>query len=233
MAYRGTTPPVEFPLFETIRLIDLFLSRSIDKRISYRDLQHIALACLTICSEIKDCKYFEFQQLLPSIMDAISDAFNLNSVKSWYDLIRREVFPKPNQVFMTLQVNCQLFYNTMARSLGINNEAYHFGCMLLELSLLDHFFLRFKQSVIGVACACLVVDFFMRGNAAAFMNELEDLFDKKEVRLCGRELAQLTFNDKMISLIQEKYQQESRFNVSRFVFQAPEEKVKVRSNSQE
>jgi hypothetical protein len=231
VAYRGFNPPIEFPLFETIRLLDIFLSHGDFLQIRHQDLHKIALASLVVAADIKDFRYSKFKDALPEILDSLKEVYSRRDIGHWVDRINQIMPTVHGRSFLLLQVNSKLFYNFVASSLGVVNEAYYFGCMLLELALLDHAFLRFKQSVIGLACACLVFEFFCGGNALEIVSQLESVVDKQQLRVCSKELARLTQPENVMSLVQEKYQQTAYKNVSRFFFTPQSDQLKKRSSS--
>jgi hypothetical protein len=231
VAYRGIDPPVETPLFETIRLMDLFLSRYKKIKLNYRDLQAIAISCLCICADIEDTKYSKFKDLIPNVLDTFKEVLQSSSINKWSSLIRQTTSIDQTQPFKMLEANSDTFFTIFADAIGIKDEPFFFGKMLLELALLDHSFLRFRQSLIGFSCACLVFDFFLGGNVAALVDDFREYFEKNEVRVCGKELAQLTLRENIISLVEDKYQQDCNLNVSRFGFSLSKEKFQKRSSS--
>jgi hypothetical protein len=233
VSFKGFEPPVEVPIFETTRLLDLFLSRNIQAKLSYRDFQIIALSCLVISAEIMDCRYFSFRQRLPDIIETMKEVYSFDAITHWVQHIRKSLLIDPKKTFGRLQVNSHLFFSFFSKALGIEKEPFMFGNMLLELSLMDHHFLRFRQSLIGFSCACLVLNFFLGGDVTKLVQKYQEFFCEEEVRSCGRELAQLTLKENMISLIEEKYQSKGNLNVSRFSFHPSETQYKKRSSSLE
>lgn len=231
VSYRGFRESIEFPLFETMRILDLFLSCATGRYLSYRDLQKIALASLVISSEIGDCRYAKFKSILPEILNEMKDVCSEDDITYWSQELGKAILIDSKQPQSALHLNCHSFYKFVAGNFELVEEAFYFGSMLLELAMLDHFFLRYRQSTIGISCACLVLDFFVGANVSKIITELDGCFDPEEIRRCGKELAHLTLPENMIDLVQEKYLQDSYLGVGRFSFAPQANRLMKRSKS--
>lgn len=134
-------------LFQTILIIDLYLSQKIIHTVQ---LQLLGTACLLI-----SCKGNEI--FVPSIDQFLGLASNQYSKK---ELLRMELLVMQTLNFEIFYPTCEEYFNIISTVYNFNKVQHHFGEYFLDSSLIDYKMLKNPPSTIALSCAYIVMKFF-------------------------------------------------------------------------
>lgn len=164
-------------LYLTVNLIDRYLELV---PVSRQKLQLVGVACMLIA-----CKYEEIYS--PEVKD-----FVYVTDKAY---TRQEVLEMEGKVLSTLKFQLTApssfrFFERYAQLAKANERAYHLGCYLLELSLIEYKMMRYTPSML--ACGALYIGMTMEG--CGTWNDVlvrNSRYEEPAVRNCARELSML------------------------------------------
>mmetsp|Transcript_9398 Transcript_9398/g.18059 ORF Transcript_9398/g.18059 Transcript_9398/m.18059 type:complete len:284 (+) Transcript_9398:3766-4617(+) len=134
---------VEETIYLAVYLIDLYLSKNFVLKRSR--LQLVGVACLMVASKYEDLYY-------PDIKDFVSVSDKAYSAQ---EILQQEI-----DLLRVINYSCSFpspwyFLNVYKESEELSEEVFLLASYLLELTLLDYSFLRFKPSVIAASCVYL------------------------------------------------------------------------------
>ena len=192
-------------LFQTIFIIDLFLSQKI---IQKENFQLLGVACLLI-----SCK--ENEIFYPKLQDFVEIS---NHAYTKAELLKMEKYVLKVLNFEILYPTSEEFYNIISKTFNFNKTQHYLGEYFLDSSLLDYNNLKYNCSTIAVACAYIVMKFYK-------MNEYKDLYSfkmiigdesHKNIKDCAKDLCFLVKNLSKSSLREtiEKYSLDEFGNVA-------------------
>ena len=134
-------------LFLTIYIIDLYLSKNtIDKK----KFQLLGIACLLSASKIIDLKVLTVERLVQST----DNSYNKEELR------QKEIEVMKCLNFEVFLPTSEEFYNIISKQFKFEGKQHLFGEYILDCSLLDYHLLRYKPSVIGAACAYIVMKYY-------------------------------------------------------------------------
>ena len=192
-------------LFQTIFIIDSFLSKKIIKKDKF---QLLGVACLLI-----SCKENEiFYPKLEDFVRISNNAYTKNQ------LLNMEIEVLKILNFEILYPTSEEFYNIISKTFNFNKTQHHLGEYFLDSSLIDYNILKYNFSTIAVACAYIVMKFYK-------MNGYKDLYSykmiigddsHKDIKDCAKDLCFLVKHLSKSSLRAtiEKYSLEEFGNVA-------------------
>lgn len=164
-------------LFQTVRLIDLYLSKVNVLRTKF---QLLGVACLLLSSKENEIYY-------PSLNEfhAIADnSFSIAELKE----MEKDIVKVLN--FDILIPTCEEFYSILSNMFKLNEEQYYLGEYFLCCSLVDNSMLKYNPSTIGITCMYIVMKYFN-------LPEYKDIYsskklmgdtNKKAIKNCAKEL---------------------------------------------
>ena len=195
----------EKTLFQTIYIIDLFLSNNI---IPKEKFQLLGAACLLI-----SCK--ENEVLYPSIQDFINISNNSYTKK---ELLTQEKLVLKVLNFDILYPTSEEFYNILSRIFNFNKMQHYLGEYFLDSSLIDYNLLKYNASTISIACAYIVMKFYnMDGYKILYKSKMIiGQESKKIIKDCSRELCFLvkTLSRNSFQAVKNKYSSEKFGNIA-------------------
>jgi cyclin B len=192
-------------LFQTIFIIDLFLSKIIIQKDKF---QLLGVACLLI-----SCK--ENEIFYPRLQDFVNIS---NNAYSKDELIKMENYVLKILNFEILCPTSEEFYNIISKTFNFSKAQHHLGEYFLDSSLIDYKNLKYNFSTIAVACAYIVMKFYK-------MNGYKDLYSykmiigdesHKDIKECAKDLCFLVKHLSKSSLraTKDKYSLEEYDNVA-------------------
>ena len=170
-------------LYQTIYIIDLYLSKKI---IQKENFQLLGATCLLI-----SCK--ENEIFYPRVDDFVIIS---NGAYTKNELLKMENFVLKVLNFEIFAPTSEEFYNIISKTFNFNITQYLLGLYFLDSSLIDYNNLRYNFSTIAIACAYIVMKFYK-------MNGYKDLYSfkmisedesEKNIKECARELCILVKN---------------------------------------
>jgi cyclin B len=193
-------------LFQTIQIIDLFLSKKL--------MQKNKFQLLGIASLLISCK--ENEIFYPPIEEFVNITNNAFTKK---ELFNMEVYILKVLNFEVLLPTSEEFYNIISEAFNFNKMQHHLGEYFLDSALVDYEILRYKPSAIGLACAYIVMKFYG-------INGYKDLYDprmmmeynypQKTIKECAKALCFLVQNlsKSTLKAAKDKYSLELFGNVA-------------------
>ena len=171
-------------LFQTIQIIDLFLSK---KLIQKNEFQLLGVASLLI-----SCK--ENEIFYPPIEEYVNITDNAYTKK---ELFNMEIYIMKVLNFEILLPTSEEFYNIISKAFNFNIMQHYLGEYFLDSSLVDYEILKYKPSAIALACAYIVMKFYgIKGYKDLYSPRMimEDDYPKKTIKECARTLCVLVKN---------------------------------------
>ena len=192
-------------LFQTILLIDLYLSLKIIKK---SRLQLLGIACLLISVKANEVFY-------PSLEDFIDITDKAYTKKQ---LLNMEMLVLQTLNFDFLFPTSEEFYSILSKIFRFNKMQHHLGEYFIDSSLVDYNMLKYKASTIAIACTYIVMKYYN-------INGYKDLYlckiiygdsTQKNIKECARDLCYLIKNLSKTSLksTKIKYSSEEYDNVA-------------------
>ena len=183
-------------LFQTIWLIDTYLSMKYIKR---SDFQLLGLGCMPI---LKDC------------VEITDGAYTKD------DLLRIEKDILKTINYNVLPPSKEDFYNIIAKSFEFGEKQYYLGKFFMENSLIDYNMIKYPSSVIAVACSYIVMKFFKIDNYKKLYSTriIYDKCPQKIIKDAARELCFLVknLNNSEFKAIKKKYSSDKFYNVAQY-----------------
>ena len=192
-------------LFQTIYILDLFLSNNI---IQKENFQLLGATCLLI-----SCK--ENEVLYPSIQDFVNISNNAYTKK---ELLIMEKLVLKVLNFEILYPTSEEFYNIISRTFNFNKIQHYLGEYFLDSSLIDINILKYNASTIAIACAYIVMKFYkMDGYKILYTSKMIIGGEsQKIIKKCARELCFLvkSLSNSPFQAVKNKYSSEQLGNVA-------------------
>ena len=164
-------------LYLTVNLIDRYLEQV---PVTRQKLQLVGVACMLIA-----CKYEEIYS--PEVKD-----FVYVTDKAYR---REEVLEMEGKILSVLKFQLTTpssfrFFERYAQLAKASEKAYHLGCYLLDLCLIEYKMMRYTPSML--ACGALYIGMAMTGNRGwSDMLVRNSKYEERAVRNCASELAML------------------------------------------
>ena len=195
----------ENTLYQTINLIDLYLSK---KKISRTNFQLLGVACQLISCKENEI-YFPNLQEFVKIAD---DSFTLDELKE----MEKKIMKVLN--FDILYPTSLEFYNILSKEFNLNTEQHYLGEYFLCNSLVNYSMLKYKNSTIAKACIYIAMKKFN-------LPEYKQLFNSKlnngetskiDIKPCARDLCFFVeaLSKSSLRATHDKYSSEKFLNVA-------------------
>ena len=193
-------------LFQTIQIIDLYLSKSI--------IQKNKFQLLGIASLLISCK--ENEIFYPQVEEYVNITNNAFTKK---ELLIMEIKILKTLNFEILLPTSEEFYNIISKAFNFNKIQHYLGEYFLDSALVDYEILKYKPSAIALACAYIVMKF----NGINWYKDLysprmslEDDFPQKTIKECAKDLCFLVNNlsKSTLKATKDKYSLEELGNVA-------------------
>ena len=186
-------------LLQTIMLIDLYLSK---KSISKIKFQLLGIASLFISCKENEIYY-------PGAKEFINMTDNAYTK---HELLKMEAHVLNILNFEILSSSADEFYNILSKWFDFNKEQKFLGEYFIDSSLVIYDMLKYRPSIIALACAYIVMKFYG-------IKKYKDLYSfdivmkdsqEKEIKECARELCYLVKNlsNSSLKATKEKYSSE-------------------------
>ena len=207
-------------LYMTVSIIDRYSSL---KKITRNEYQ-----CLGITALMISCKHEEIN--VPKVEDFIyitDNAYN-----------KEEVFNMEIDILDKLNYNLLYpspikFYEYLSLHFGFDKQKHYLGKYLMETFLLDLPYIKFKSSTISCACVYVVMKFFKMKNYKESYAKKWYMIEGKQgyeldsgcgVKDCAQELCNYMDNINSTNYLscQKKYAADEYFNISKLIFNSPE-----------
>ena len=194
-------------LFQTIQIIDLYLSK---KKILKIKLQLLGIASLLI-----SCK--ENEIFYPQIEEYVNITNNAYTKK---ELLKMEMHILKTLNFEILFPTSEEFYNIISKAFNFNKMQHYLGEYFLDSALVDYQILQYKPSAIALACAYIVMKFYGINEYKDLYSPrmiMEDNFPQKTIKECAKDLCFLVKNlsKSTLKAAEEKYSLEEFGNVAK------------------
>ena len=170
-------------LYRCIYIIDLYLSNKIILRIR---LQLLGAASLLIACKANEIYCPSLQQFI----DITNGAYEKR------DLLKMEKDILKTLNFEILSPTAEEFYNIICKVYNFNEVQKNLGNYFLDSSLIDYDLLKYKPSIIGLACAYIVMKFYgIKGYKDLYSTKMAcDDSPQKSIKDCARDLCFLVKN---------------------------------------
>lgn len=231
VCFKGLEAPYTIQFSQIAALIDQYLARETAIIIKARNLQTIGIAAMVVLADIENRSTSGIKDMVAKTLEQLRGEYPKPVVHFWADRIRLVIPQVDKEDSYVLKVTSHEIYGEVAKFLELNLQSYYFGRMILDSAIISSDMLRFKHSVIGFTCACLVSEFCSGLPVLQLMNSLKDSFDAQEIDICGRILSKLTEPGISYSLVEEKYYQKEFLSVARLYLIAPQDDIRKRSAS--
>jgi cyclin B len=186
-------------LLQTIMIIDLYLSK---KPISKINFQLLGIASLFI-----SCK--ENEMYYPGAKEFINMTNNAYTKR---ELLSMEAYVLNVLNFQILSSSADEFYNILSKCFDFNKEQKLLGEYFMDSSLIIYSMLKYRPSIIAMACAYIVMKFYgiKKYKDLYSSNILMKDSQEKEIKECARELCFLVKNlsNSSLKATKEKYSSE-------------------------
>ena len=194
-------------LYQTIWLIDTYLSRKFIKR---SDLQLLGLGCLYIACKFQEIYY-------PQLKDYVEET---DGAYTKEDLLRIEKDILTTNNYNLLPPSQEDFYNIISKYFGFNEKQYYLGLFFMENSLIDYNMIKYSPSVIAVSCSYIVMKFFGISNYKKLYSTkiIHEKCPQKIIKDTAREICFLVkhLNTSEFKAVKEKYSNEKYFKVAEY-----------------
>ena len=193
-------------LFQTIQIIDLYLSKKVVPKIK---LQLLGVASLLIA-----CK--ENEIFYPRVEEYVNITNNAYTKK---ELLNMEMNILKTLNFEILLPTSEEFFNIISQAFNFNKIQHYLGEYFLDSALVDYEILRYKPSAIGLACAYIVMKFYgINGYKDLYDPRMmmEDNYPQKTIKECAKALCFLVQNlsKSTLKAAKDKYSLELFGNVA-------------------
>ena len=193
-------------LFQTIQIIDLYLSKKI--------IQKIKLQLLGIASLLIACK--ENEIFYPQVEEYVNITNNAYTKK---ELLNMEMHILKTLNFEVLLPTSEEFYNIISKAFNFNKNQHYLGEYFLHSALVDYQILQYKPSAIALSCAYIVMKFYgINGYKDLYSPRMimEDNFPQKTIKECAKVLCFLVKNlsNSTLRAARDKYSLEEFGNVA-------------------
>ena len=193
-------------LFQTIHIIDLYLSKKI--------VQKIKLQLLGIASLLISCKANEI--FYPQVEEYVNITNNAYTKK---ELLNMEMNILKTLNFEILIPSSEEFFNIISKVFNFNIIQHYLGEYFLDSALVDYQILQYKPSAIALACTYIVMKFYgINGYKDLYSPRMtmEDNFPQKTIKECAKTLCFLVKNlsNSTLKAAKEKYSLERFGNVA-------------------
>ena len=194
-------------LFQTIWLVDTYLSKKFIKRSNF---QLLGLGCMYI-----SCKFHEiFYPILKDCVEITDGAYTKEDLL----MIEKDILKTIN--YNVLPPSKEDFYNIIAKAFEFQEKHYFLGKFFMENSLIDYNMIKYPSSVIAVACSYIVMKFFKIENYKKLYSTriVYDKCPQKIIKDAARELCFLVknINNSEFKAIKKKYSTEKYCNVAQY-----------------
>jgi hypothetical protein len=184
-------------LFQTVLIIDLFLSQKTIKKVH---LQLLGIASLLIACKENEVYYPKLEVFI----NITNNAYNKK------ELLEMEILVLQTLNFEILYPTSDEFYNILSKIFNFNKTQKLLGEYFMDNSLLDYKILKYKPSVIAASCAYLVMKFFgIKGNKELFLSKIiiEEESPYEIIKECAKKLCFLvkSLSNSHFKTIKEKY----------------------------
>ena len=193
-------------LFQTIQIIDLYLSKKV--------VQKIKLQLLGIASLLISCK--ENEIFYPQPEEYVNITNNAYTKK---ELLNMEMNILKTLNFEILLPTSEEFYNIISKAFNFNRIQHNLGEYFIDSALVDYEVLKYKPSAIALACSYIVMKFYgISGYKDLYSPRmiLDDDFPQKTIKECAKNLCFLVKNLSKSTLraAKDKYSLEEFGNVA-------------------
>ena len=167
-------------LFQTIFIIDLYLS---DKIIDKVNFQLLGLSSLMI--SIKENENYSLK--LEEFIKLTDNAYTKR------ELLIMEMNILKTLKFEILAPTSDEFYNILSTAFNFNKIQHHLGEYFIDSSLLDYNMLKYKASTIAIACAYIVMKFYkLNGYKELYSSNIISWdSSQKKIKECAKDLCYL------------------------------------------
>ena len=192
-------------LFQTIYIIDLFLSKKIINR--YR-LQLLGIASLLIA-----CK--ENEIIYPQTIEFVNITNNAYTKK---ELLNMEIYVLQTLNYDVFLSTSEEFYGILSKAFNFNKVQHCLGEYFLDSSLIDYRLLKYKPSIIAAACAYIVMKFSaMEGYKELYSQRIVmDDYPQKIIKECAKDLCFFVkdLSNSFLRAAKDKYSLPQFYNVA-------------------
>ena len=194
-------------LFQTVWIIDTYLSLV---QITRAKLQLLGIASLLISCKSQEIYYPQLNEFI----DITDGAY-----------VKNELIDMEKKVLKVLDFNiiaptANDFYNIIAKAFGFDQKQFYLGKYFLESSLIDYRMIKYSSSVIGVACAYIVMKFFNIYNyKILYKNEVvKENCPQRVIKEAARDICYLVKNlsQSTLKAVKDKYSLNHFLNVVQF-----------------
>ena len=194
-------------LFQTIYIIDLYLTYEI---VYKEHLQLLGVACLLISAKENEVIYPSLEEFI-RITD---NAYNKS------ELLKMEIQVLHALNFEIIIPTTEEYYNILSKIFNFNKTQHYLGEYFLDSALVDYNMLKYKYSIIGIACIYIVMKFYgLNGYKDLYSSKLIMGFSsQKKIKDCAKELCFLVKNQSksFLKAVKEKYCSEEYDNVASY-----------------
>ena len=228
-------------LFQTIFIIDLFLSKKIIQK--YR-FQLLGVASLLIACKENEVFYPQVKEFLHITDNAYTKTELLNMELYILQILNFEIFNSTSEEFFgilskALNFNIEQhflgeyflystlidysllkeeFYDILSKAFGFQRKQHFLGEYFLVSSLIDYKILKYKASVVAASCAYIVMKYFkIDGYKDLYSTRIVlDDFPQKAIKDCARDLCFLvkSLSNSTFRAAINKYSSPYFYNVS-------------------
>lgn len=207
-------------LYLSVQLMDRLFAR---EKISRYYFQLVAISCLFVSSKYEEIYYPEIRDWL----DIGGKKYTEENLKKMEELILFSLD------FNLLPLHPFVFYEIVTHKLGIKQEDYYLGCLILEMAQYDYALLKFKASTICESVILLLVklikkkmekkgffnidlESWVKVGFGGFINQNEEHLNK--ITECNRIICILmdNINDGLFRAVVKKYSKKEYCSVSDF-----------------
>ena len=197
-------------LFQTIWIIDAFLTKSVIKRAK---LQLLGIAALVISCKSQEIYYPHMKEFI-------------NITDNAYE--KSELIEMEEKILIVLNFNilaptCNDFYNIISKAFNFNETQYFLGKYFLESCLIDYKMIKYNASVLAVACSYVVIKFFGIGNYKILYSNgiIKAEYPEKLIKEAAKDICFLVKNLYISNLkaIKDKYSLPEFNNVAQYAEQ--------------
>ena len=197
----------EETLYQTIWIIDTYLSMETIQR---QKFQLVGTAALFISCKENEI-YFPRLNDLIGIVDHAYTKDELTNME--YDILKK-------LEFSIISPSSLDFYNLVSKAFKFDLKQYLLGKYFLESCLVSYELLRYSPSVIGVACAYIIMKFFVFPNYRDLYSKdlLNEQNPKKKIKDAARDICFFVNNlhNSNLRTLRNKYSLPENLNVAHY-----------------
>ena len=186
-------------LFQTILIIDLYLSFKIIDKVNF---QLLGLSSLLI--SIKENENYSIK--LEEFIKLTDNAYTKR------ELLIMEMNILKTLKFEILAPTSDEFYNILSKTFNFNKIQHHLGEYFIDSSLLDYNMLKYKASTIAIACAYIVMKFYkLNGYKELYTSNIISWdSSQKIIKECAKDLCYLVkdLSKSLLKGTKDKYSSE-------------------------